>query len=245
MTVGPLLFRGDPVTSVAELYTLQEVDQALETKRTALADARSRIGESEELAEATRTAAELWEALRAAEKGFREREWEADELRRKIEPVEQRLYQGNVQNPKELEDLQRDVESLKRRRSELEDRALEAMEVLDQAQQALDDAQRELEGLTESTGAEQEDLRGRQASLEAEIALLERQRDEQATRIDSGLLQLYDRLFAIRQHRPVAKVEGGACQGCRISLPMNLLQRARSGSDVVQCSSCERILYVS
>jgi len=43
----------------------------------------------------------------------------------------------------------------------------------------------------------------------------------------------------------VAKVEGGACQGCRISLPMNLLQKARSGNSLVQCSSCERVLYLT
>jgi len=43
----------------------------------------------------------------------------------------------------------------------------------------------------------------------------------------------------------VVKVERGMCQGCRISLPMSVLQKARSGFDVVQCVSCERILYVS
>jgi predicted nucleic acid-binding Zn-ribbon protein len=245
MTAGPLLFRGNPVTSVAELYALQDLDQALEAKRAALADAQSRLGEPEELAEVRRTVIERQEGLRTAEKRFKEQEWEADELRHKIEPVEQRLYQGNVQNPKELEDLERDVESLKRRRSDLEDKALEAMEVLEQAQQALDAAQRELQELTQSSGAEQEELHGRQASLKDEIALLEQQRAEQATRIEGSSLQLYDRLYAVRQHRPVAKVEGGACQGCRISLPMNLLHRARSGGDLVQCSSCERILYVS
>jgi predicted nucleic acid-binding Zn-ribbon protein len=245
MTIRPLLFRGDPVASVAELYMLQELDQALEAARAALADAQSRLGEPEELAEARNAVVERQDELRTAEKLFKAREWEADELRRKIEPVEQRLYQGNVQNPKELEDLQRDVESLKRRRSDLEDRALEAMEVLEQAQQALDEAQRELQELTESTGTEQEALGSRQASLQGEIASLESQRAEQAARIDASSLQLYDRLYATRQHRPVAKVQGGACQGCRISLPMNLLQRARSGSGLVQCSSCERILYVT
>lgn len=245
MAAGLRLLRGDPMTSVAELYALQELDLALEANRAALADVQSRFGEPEELAEARRMAVERQDELRAAEKRFKEQEWEADELRRKIEPVEKRLYQGSVRNPKELEDLQRDVDSLKRRRSELEDQALEAMEALEQAQQALSDAQREIEDLTETCRAEQEELRARQASLETEIAALEGRRTEQATRIDGSLLRLYDHLSATRQGRAVAKVEGGACQGCRISLPMNLLQRARSGSELVQCSNCERVLYVS
>jgi predicted nucleic acid-binding Zn-ribbon protein len=52
-------------------------------------------------------------------------------------------------------------------------------------------------------------------------------------------------LLERRQGRAVAKVERGMCGGCRISLPMTVLQKARSGLDVVQCVSCERILYVS
>ena len=233
------------MTSAAALYALQELDLALESDRATLADVQSRLGESEELVEARTEAGDRQARLRTAEQRFKEREWEADELRRKIEPLERRLYQGSVRNPKELEDLQQDVESLKRRRSELEDQALEAMEALEQAQQVLGEAQRELQELTDTCRAEQEELRGRRASLEEEIAALEGRRTEQSTRIDGASLRLYDHLSTTRQRGPVAKVEGGACQGCRISLPMNLLQRARSGSELVQCSSCERILYVS
>ncbi len=231
--------------AIAELYTLQELDLALDTARVSLEDVLSRLGDSEEVGEAVRAAAERQEVVRLADKEFKEREWEADEMGRQIEPVEQRLYQGNVRNPKELEDLQRDVDSLKRRRSELEDRALEAMEALEQAQRELDSAQRELQDLTDSVGAEQVELSSRKAALEAEISDLQQQRDAQVTLIEPALLKLYDRLSAIRERRPVAKVQGGACQGCRISLPMNLVQRARSSGDLVQCSSCERILYVT
>ena len=231
--------------SVAELYALQELDLALEASRAALTDTQSRLGESEEVVEARDAARQRQDELRAAEKVFKEREWEADELRRKIEPLEQRLYQGKVQNPKELQDLQQDIESLKRRRGELEDRALEAMEALEQAQQALAEAQRVLQDLETASLAEQEELRRREVELTQEIATLEERRAEQESGVNGSLLRLYNELIATRQGRAVAKVEGGACQGCRISLPMNLLQRARSGTDVVQCSSCERILYVS
>lgn len=233
------------MTSITELYALQEVDLALDAARAGLADVQSRLGEAEAVAEAGRAVQERREALRAAEQGFREREWETDELRRKIAPLERRLYEGSVRNPKELEDLQLDVESLKRQRGEREDQALAAMEALDQAQQALDEAQRTLQELTDAHQAEQRELLGRGASLEGEIAALVGERAEQATRIDEALLRLYDQLRATRQGRAVAKVEGGACQGCRISLPMNLRQRARGGSEVVQCNNCERILYVS
>lgn len=233
------------MTSIAELYALQELDLALEADRATLTDVESRLGEQEELVEARRTAAEQEAALRAAEKEFKEREWNTDELQKKIEPLERRLYEGRIANPKELEDLQQEVDSLKRRHSELEDQALEAMEGLEEAQRAVAEAERRLQQITDDSAAEQAELRGRQASLNEAIGALEGRRTEEGGRIDGELLRLYDQLRTTRQGRAVAKVEGGACQGCRISLPINLVQRARSGSDVVQCSSCERVLYVS
>ena len=231
------------MTSIADLYRLQEVDLALQSARDDLTDVQSRLGEPEELIEARAAAEERQAALRVAERDFKDREAEADEQGRKIEAPSQRLYEGKVTNPKELEDLQQDVESLERRRIVLEDEALAAMERLDEAERALDETQRHLEELTGTTGVEQDELRARQTTLEGEIASLEGQRAELAASSDEALLRRYDELRAGRQGRGVAKVQGGACQGCRISLPMNLIRRARG--EVVQCNNCERILYVT
>jgi len=240
---GPLGGRR-PVTAVADLYALQHVDLDLESHRSALADAEAHIGDTEELTEAREKAARRKEALRAAEQNFKEREYEADELRHKIEPLEKKLYQGSILNPKELDDLQQDIESLKRRRSQLDDQAIEAMEALDEAQREMKEAEQRREELEQEHQSGQAGLRAQIATMQFEIAELERDRNEQAAEVEPSLLQLYERIAAIRQ-RAVAKVEGGACQGCRISLPMSLVQRARTGNEIVQCSSCERILYVS
>ncbi len=233
------------MTSIAELYRLQEVDLELQSARDDLTDVQSRLGEPEELIEARRAAEECQEALRVAERDFKDREAEADEQGRKIEAPSQRMYEGKVTNPKELEDLQQEVESLTRRRGALDDEALAAMERLDEAERALAEAQRHLEELTGTTGAEQDELRARQSTLEGEIASLEGQRAELAAGGDEALLDRYDELRAGRQGQAVAKVQGGSCQGCRILLPVNLIQRARAGDEVVQCNNCERILYVT
>ncbi|MCH7837024.1 MAG: hypothetical protein IIC26_00800 [Chloroflexi bacterium] len=233
------------MTSIAELYRLQEVDLELQSARDDLTDVQSRLGEPEELIEARRVAEERKAALRVAERDFKDREAEADEQGRKIEAPSQRMYEGKVTNPKELEDLQQEVESLTRRRGALDDEALAAMERLDEAERALAEAQRHLEELTGTTGVEQDELRARQSTLEGEIASLEGQRAKLAAGGDEVLLDRYDELRAGRQGQAVAKVQGGSCQGCRILLPVNLIQRARAGDEVVQCNNCERILYVT
>jgi predicted nucleic acid-binding Zn-ribbon protein len=119
------------------------------------------------------------------------------------------------------------------------------MEALEVAQAALAAAQSDLDEVGRTVGAEQVELAERKDALDAEIAELDALRAERAPIIDGGMMQLYERLAANKQGRAVAKVNGGACGGCRISLPMNLITRARAGNELVQCSSCERILYVT
>lgn len=244
MASGLLQSRGNPVTSVSELFALQELDLSIAADRAALAGLESRQDEPEELGEARALLARRREGQREAEHRFKEAEFQADELRRKIEPVEKKLYQGSVRNPKELEDLQKDLDSLKRRRSTLEDLALDAMEALEQAQRQLAEADAELDRLATEHGVQREDAGARQSEIEAEVAQLEQERAAETAQIDPELMRLYETLRSSRGGRAVAKVEGGACQGCRISLPMNVLQRARAGSVLVQCPTCERMLYV-
>lgn len=233
------------MTNVADLYALQEIDSALDACRASLADAESRLGETEELIQGRERVTQLRQALEELEKQQREQEWKIDDLREKIEPLEKKLYGGTIRNPKELEGLQQDVESLKRRQRALEDRDLEIMVAVEEAQRESSEAQQVLAEVQAGWEKEQEELRRQQEELGSEIAALEERRAGQSQLIDSSTLSLYENLRMTRQGRAVAKVERGACQGCRISLPMNIVHRARGGTEIVQCSSCERILYVS
>lgn len=233
------------MTRVADLYALQEIDSALDACKASLAEVESRLGEADELVEARQRALERQETLREVQKQQREQEWQIDDLRQKIEPLEKKLYGGTIRNPKELADLQQDVESLKRRQRGLEDRDLEIMVAVEEAQKEAEEAQRTLAEDEQAWRAEQERLRREQTRLHQEIDALEARRTEQLRLIEAATLRLYDALRATRQGRAVAKVERGTCQGCRISLPMNVLHRARSGAELVHCTSCERIIYLS
>lgn len=233
------------MTSVRQLLALQEVDLELAASRNALQEAEDLIGSTEELDLAQEEAALRKVELQVAEMAFRDAEQEADDLKQKIEPLEKKLYQGTILNPKELDDLQKDIDSLKRRRSQLDDDAIVKMDALEEAQRANTEAQARADALEKDHAAGQSELRARIAELKGEIAELTGERGEHAADVEPSLLQLYDRIAAIRQHRAVAKVEGGACQGCRISLPSSVIQRARGGGSIVQCTSCERILLVS
>jgi hypothetical protein len=205
----------------------------------------TRLGESEELEEARQEVEEQRHRLREAQKKQREAEWTVEEVRVKIQPLEKKLYGGTIKNPKELVGFQQDVDSLKARQRELEDRALEAMSAVEELERALAGAERRLFDMEARWQAEQESLRQQRDVLQREIRELGRRRSGQEATIDAEMMRQYEALRALHQGRAVAKVERGICQGCRITLPMHVLQRARRGNHLVQCTSCERILYLS
>jgi len=210
-----------------------------------LTEVEARLGESEELIAARERRDSCREALHPLEASQRDLDLQAGEVREKVADVEGKLYGGRVSNPKELEDLQADHLSLKRQLKTREDEELEVMVQLDDAETALKEAEAALAEIEKAWEADQKSLRAEQVELQAEIAALEGKRAGQVDGMDAGALNLYAALRERRQGQAIALVERGLCQGCRISLPISVLQKARTGVGLVQCVSCERILLAS
>ena len=231
--------------SVADLYALQEIDLDIQAKQSALEEVEARLGEREELDEARRLAEEQRGYLREAQTKLRDAEWAVDDIRAKIQPLNEKLYSGTVKNPKELMGLHQDVDSLKARQRELEDRVLEVMSAAEDMERDLREAERLLSEMEAEWQAEQERLRRQGEDLQHDLQELDGRRSIQQAAIEGETIRQYDGLRSAHQGRAVAKVERGICQGCRITLPMHVLQKARSGNHLVQCTSCERILYLS
>jgi hypothetical protein len=230
-------------TRIADLWQLQEIDSALDARNGALEDARSRLGESEDLAVARVHLDELSAAARDAQATQKDLELQADELRSRITPLETKLYSGSIRNPKELKDLQDDIDQLKRQLSAIEDRDIEALTALESAQSARQETADEVATLERAWREEQGELTGRVDQLTEEIAQFEAQRKEQAALIDRGVLATYDHVRRAHQGKGVARLDRNICTGCRISLPVSVVTKARAGSALVHCPNCERILY--
>jgi predicted nucleic acid-binding Zn-ribbon protein len=230
------------MTRFADLWRLQETDIALDSRRASLADAEARLGESEDVIAARAKHAELLAVLVAAESAQRAVEVEADDLKSKIAPQEKKLYSGAIKNPKELGDLQADIDQLKRHLSAIEDRDLEALGAVESADGAARAAAAELASVESAWNEEQSDLTERAQRLTGEVAIYDAERRERAGEIDPETLKAYDRLRAAHQGRAMAKLDRNLCTGCRISLPTNVVNKARAGSALVQCPNCERIL---
>ena len=207
-----------------------------------MADVDSRIGESDEIYEAREIVEDSVASLERLRKRQREAEAQLQDLDAKIEPIETKLYDGSVRNPKELTDLQRELDGFKVRRSKLDEQGIALLDSVESTSKALEAARGDLSRLEREWAEDQDRLKATKAKTETELGVLNGQRSQRTKGMEPGPLGLYEQLRNSKQGRAVSRVERGICQGCHVSLPTHLSQRLRIGRDLVQCPRCERIL---
>jgi predicted nucleic acid-binding Zn-ribbon protein len=233
------------MTVAADLLALQETDLALDRALARLAEIEEQTGETEELLSARRWVDAARDHLHQLATRQKDLEFDVDEVRTHAAAVESKLYGGRVTNPKELQDLDADLRSLKSQLQTREDTLLEHLEEVEGAEAWLRQAEAELERVEARWQHSQADMAADKSRLEPEAERLKQVRESQAGGVARAALGLYDLLRRRRNGAAVAGVERGMCQGCRISLPTGIIQKARSPGAIVQCVSCERILVVA
>lgn len=157
---------------------------------------------------------------------------------------QQRMDQGLVSNPKDLERMQHELVSLDRRISDLEDAELEVMEELEGAQQALDDLTFRLGVLEEQVAAAEQRRAEKAADIEKQAGEVRAERAQAAEGMPEDLMALYTRLRDQKGGIGAAALRARRCGGCSLELnAADLAVIAKTPSDeVVRCEECSRIL---
>ncbi len=232
------------MSQVTELVALQAIDDEAAALDAARFDVERRLRGNEELDAARRELATADTTLAALQKEQRRLDGEVDGLTARIEPEEKRLYDGSVKNPKELGSIQHELELLKQRRSEFEDELLTLLSRLEDAERERASAARTVARLEAAWEHTQQDLKHEAKRLGDAIDRAARKRDVQKGKVNPRSLHIYETVRQKRGGGAVARIQGGACGGCRIALPDALRRRAFSTELLAQCPNCERILYI-
>ncbi len=165
-------------------------------------------------------------------------------LNERLQAAERRLYGGGVTKARELSASEEERAAILAERTEVEDKLLGLMVGIDELEAMRDGAQGELAQLETQRIEDHPRLREEEQRLVMEVDRLRQARESMLPELPSSALALYETIRAARHGQAVAKVERGMCQGCRIVLPEAERRQARSGQSIVQCNSCQRILYV-
>lgn len=227
---------------VDQLYQLQQTDTALEAAKQRLGAILRAQEEPEELKTArvrAEKATAVWQRWRTTQK---DEELELGSTNSKADRSSDRLYSGKVRNPKELEDLQKEIEALGRRRAALEDELLETMLMLEESEAEREEAAAVLAKMTAAWEEKTAALREEQHTVALQINALIAQRQQRAARVEAAALRQYDSLRQKKGGLAVANLKNGSCQGCRVGLPASKVLAVKEGG-LETCSSCGRILY--
>ncbi len=230
------------MSEVLDILTLQGFDDEAATLRAALADVEQRLLGDPELVEARRLLGEAEAALKAVRGDQRRLEDEVARLRDKIAPEEKRLYDGSVRNPKELSNIQHELEALTAQRTRFEDQLLEVLAKLEVATTARQAAAAKVQHLEAQWEQQSQQLRHDALRLTDAITRADLKREAQKAKISPRSFQMYEDLRRRKGGLAVARTQGGACTGCRVSLPDAVRKKVFSPVFIVQCPNCERIL---
>jgi predicted nucleic acid-binding Zn-ribbon protein len=225
--------------------------QTLDSRADQLRHQRANLPEIAEIATLTASRAELNDSMRdmqiavddltAAQKKA-DRDVEQVKLRRSKD--QDRMDQGLISNPKDLERMQHELDSLNRRITTLEDEELEVMEELEEAQVRLTELQRQIADADERLTALTAERDRRTAEIDAELSTVSAEREPAVAGMPSDLLALYDRLRESKNGVGAAELKARACGGCRLSIDPSELSHIKSADPdlVIRCEECQRIL---
>jgi uncharacterized protein len=171
-------------------------------------------------------------------------EGEISVLEQKLQREQQRMYSGQVANPKELSNLQAEVEMLSRRRGGLEDELLESMVARDAAVSTLQSLSSERDELATVVSELSSDVRRLSGEIESDLAAHLKARDELRSGLSEDLVALYEKIRSAKGGVGAAALERDTCQGCHTKLPAREVERLRAEGGLQRCDNCRRILVV-
>ncbi len=228
-----------------QLFQLQEIDSAIDK-------AQKRIDEITHLIENDKTTATARKNVENCEKLFIKEKNEFEILNSDIQSrknkkaqSESSLYSGTISNPKELQDLQKEIGYLTAMIAEMEDQLFQKMIILEKAESNFNEAKSQLKIALSEFETRKSLLIGEMNQLESSVKSQQNQRLSITTQIDQQAIGTYQSLRKSKNGIAIARLDDDTCSACGTSLNASQRQQSRSPGTLFFCPSCGRIIYGS
>jgi len=224
------------------LIQLQELDTTADEARRTLAAMPERVAALD---------AQLGDA-RAAQAAARDRLAENQAQRRAIEKdlavVQGRLTKFKdqlmaVKTNREYQAMQKEIETAGHEVQAFEERILERMLEADEIGADIKQADAALAAAEREVTAQRTALETEQRDTEKRLDEVGRARIELVKQIPEATLALFDKVARTRKGLAVSRVKDGLCSVCHVRVRPQTSQDVRFGKALLQCESCQRILY--
>jgi len=228
--------------ALAALVALQALDSAADTARRRLAELPAA-----ELALAARVD-EATAAVEAAKAKLNENQLARRQLEKDVAAVDVRLarfddHKAAIKTNQEYTALLHEIATAKEEKDGIEERILVQMEAADGLARELKAAETALTTTRTEGDAARAAFAAERRTLDEEIVRLTGRRKTETAGVDAKTLALYEQLIKGRRGIAVASMTTATCNACHVRLRPHVEQQIRRNDSIVQCDSCQRILY--
>jgi len=224
------------------LIRLQQLDTTAE-------DARRKIGEHPERTKALDarlqlvrdTLAGVKARLSAAQEKRRAEEKEVAAVQTRLAKYKDQLLE--VKTNREYTAMLHEIEAAQTDIRTREDRILEIMMEADDLNAQLKKAEADAKTAEKEIAAERSALDAEVASLQSDLTKTAGARERLASEIDRRILATFEQVARSRKGIAVAEAKNGLCSICHVRLRPQVFNDVRRNDGIIQCDSCQRILY--
>jgi uncharacterized protein len=225
------------------LIKLQQLDSTIEDARRKIAAHPQRLADAEaRLNDAKQRVADAKGRLKVSQEIRRTLEKDAAVFQGRISKFKDQ--QAAVKTNKEYQALGHEMETAAHDLAAVEEKVLEQMMDADvitadikQAESALAKDQKEIDAEKAALGKEL-------AAVEAALAQASEARTALVAQTDSRLLAIFEQVAKARKGIAIcAATRDGLCSACHVRLRPQVFQEVRRNDAIIQCFSCNRILY--
>ncbi|MBG0788780.1 MAG: hypothetical protein H0S79_27130 [Anaerolineaceae bacterium] len=225
------------------LYRLQTLDTQIDRIESRLKEIDQLLSDDRRVRKAQIILKKAEDAAHKAKTALKQIEDQVGDTRLKRKTTQASLFSGKIKNPKDLQDLQMESEALARYIVKLEDQQLEAMFASESADETQAKAEKALRQAKGTAAEENASLLGEKTALDEELDKALREKEAVLQSVIETNLALYQKLRKSKRGTAVAAISDGGCSICGQSLTPAEMQAVRSGSNLVFCPSCGRILF--
>jgi len=224
------------------LIRLQQLENTATEARGQLGDVPVRLEALEarvaEAAGGVDTATQALEEHRTARAGV---EKDVAEFQGRLSRFKEQLMA--VKTNKEYQVMQTEIAAAEHEVQRLEDQLLERMLEADDLSRNVVEAEKRLAEERAAVDAERAVLEEERAALEAQLTTFDVERNTVAEQLPREAMALFEMLAQGRKGVAVVEARQGRCSSCQVRLRPQLFNDVRSNSALIQCESCQRILY--
>ena len=225
------------------LVKLQQLDSTIEDARRKIAAHPQRLAEADaRLNDAKQHVATAKDRLKASQETRRTLEKDVAVFQGRIAKFKDQ--QAAVKTNKEYQALGHEMETAARDLAAVEEKVLEQMMDADVIAADIKQAEGVLAREQKEVDADKAALAKELASVEAALAQASAARAELVAQTDQRLLGMFEQVARARKGIAICvATRDGLCSACHVRLRPQVFQEVRRNDAIIQCNSCNRILY--